>query len=202
MSVSLWLDASVLNTADAVVVPNRTTVNLRAGSGLAMAKQAGGDDIVLSSTSTPTTPGVIGGHVIYTTVPFTAVPALARVTYPFDVIESSYGTPVAALGPGVGEVTLLSTGTYRMDVQMSYIWTTAGKYGFLILEEGGNILVDHVMYSPPVTGFQTNANMGGCFTLPAGTVLKVTVDGWQSGGNANYVTFASSDTRWDITRIY
>ncbi len=84
---------------------------------------------------------------------------------------------------------------------MSYVWTTAGKYGFLILEEGGNILVDHVMYSPPVTGLQTNANMGGCFTLPAGTVLKVTVEGFTSGPVANYLSFSSADTRWDITRI-
>jgi len=201
MSVSLLVDASVLDSSDAVIVNNRRTVNLRPGSGIAMTKQTGNDDVIVSGTVAPTTPGVIGGHVIYTTVGFTAVPALSRVTYPFDTIESSYGTPVVSLGPGAGEVTLLSTGTYRIDVHMSYIWTTAGKYGFLILEEGGNILVDYVMYSPPVTGFQTNANMGGCFTLSAGTVLKVTVDGWQAGGNANYVTFSSADTRWDITRI-
>ncbi len=50
MSVSLLVDASVLDSSDAVIVNNRRTVNLRPGSGIAMTKQTGNDDVIVSGT--------------------------------------------------------------------------------------------------------------------------------------------------------
>ena len=201
MSVSLLVDATILNPADAVLQANRTTVNLRPGTGIAMTKQTG-DDIVLSNTSTPSAPGVIGGHTIYTTQFAFNVAQSQRVNYPFDLIESSFGTPVATLGPALGEVTILCSVTYGLAVLMSYIWP-ATRFAYLILDRAGfGGLLNTVMYTPSISGLLATSNMTGVFNLVAGDILKVTVDGFDDPGVANYVTFASSDTRWDITRIY
>lgn len=203
-SVSLLLDASVLNPADTVIVPNRTTVNLRPGSGMAMTKQVGDEDVVLSSTVTPTQPGVIGGHVIYTTPGGLLFPVAQsqRVTYPFNFIELTYGTPVAALGPGNGDVTILSSGTYKVLVRMGYSWPLT-RFGYLILDRFGvGQILATVIYSQTTANQLAVAEMSSTFNLVAGDILKVTVDGFQVPGKAIYLTFDSSDTRWDITRIY
>ncbi len=55
MSVSLYVDASVLNSTDEVIVEGRRTVNLRAGTNVAMTK-SGYDDVVISSSSPTVTP--------------------------------------------------------------------------------------------------------------------------------------------------
>lgn len=200
-AVNLLLDASVQNAGDTVIIPNRTTVNLRPGSGIAMTKQPGNDDVIVSGTVAPTTPGVIGGHVIYTTNNTLKVPLFTIIPFPFDVIETTYGTPVVELGPGPGEVTILSTGTYQIGVRMSYAYP-ASKYTFLILDKAGvGGILGTTLYTPSTANLQTLANMNGVFQLAAGDVLKVTVEGFTSGPVANYFSFSSADTRWDITRI-
>ena len=88
MSVSLLVDASILNSSDSVVVPNRTTVNLRPGTNVSMTR-AGDDDIVVSSSVPTVIPdyfwvGGTGGSVV--------IPAVPGSKFPFNTIKSASGS--------------------------------------------------------------------------------------------------------------
>ncbi len=88
MSVSLYVDASVLNSTDEVIVEGRRTVNLRAGTNVAMTK-SGYDDVVISSSSPTVAPSTFsvkgtGGSVV--------IPAVPGSKFPFDTSLSATGT--------------------------------------------------------------------------------------------------------------